>query len=303
MRASYSSAMLRAAVCLALLLAVPACKRDGTASLSVGAAGSGGDSSAQAVVTAKQGKVQLLRASDGTVAEAKVGDRLSSRDALRTEVGEADVAVDGVRVRLHESSRLELKHVGDQALRARVRGSVESEVEDKGKLDVEIENSDATAHSDGGHFFVTADGRGVVAVASVTGTVNVAGGGRSVALNQGEVTRLTRSSPAPSKPVAALRRVLLSVQWPDQKETNKATLPIEGRVDPGSRVFIQGQPVAVEESGTFHAEVPLRKGKQKIAVVTVDALGRRKEVEGVVLRDDSLPDAKVKKGLWQWRRR
>jgi hypothetical protein len=302
MRASYSFRMLRPAVFVALVLAVPACKRDGIASVSVGSAGTGGSSNAQAVVTSKQGKVQLLRGSDGTVAEAKVGDRLSARDALRTEVGEADVAVDGVRMRLHESSRLELKQIGNQALRARVRGSVESEVEDKGKLDVEMENSDATAHSDGGHFFVTADGRGVVAVASVTGTVNVAGGGKSIALNQGELTRMSKTSPAPSKPVAALRRLLLSVQWPDQKETNKATLPIEGRVDPGSRVFVQGEPVTVEESGAFRAEVPLRQGKQKIAVVTVDALGRRKQVEGVVLRDDSLPDAKVKKRLWQWRR-
>ena len=51
----------------------------------------------------------------------------------------------------------------------------------------------------------------------------------------------------------------------------------------------------------FRTEVPLRQGRQKIAVVTVDALGRRKQVESIVLRDDSLPDVKVKKRLWQWR--
>ena len=205
-------------------------------------------------------------------------------------------------MRLLEGSRLELKQVTKQGLRARVRGSIESQVDQVGRLEVEMENSDATAHSTGGHFFVTADGRGVVAVASVTGVVNVSGGGKSVALNEGEVTHLTRAEPAPSKPVAALRRVLLSVQWPDQRETNKATFPIEGRVEPGSRVFVQGEQVAVGAGGTFRAEVPLKKGKQKIAVVTVDALGRRKQVEGVVLRDDSLPDVKVKKRLWQWRR-
>ena len=298
MRASYSFPMLRAAVLLSAILAVPACKRDGRlASAAVGAT----SSSAQAVVTAKNGKVQVLRAADGSVEEAKVGDRLSARDALRTEVGAADVAVDGVRVRVHEGSRLEVRQIGNQELRARVRGNVESEVDRTGRLDVEMENSDATAHSEGGHFFVTADGRGVVAVASVTGTVNVAGGGKTVALTEGEVTHVSKSSPTPSKPVAALRRVLLSVQWPDQKETNKSTLPIEGRVEPGSRVFVQGEPIAVEENGAFRFEVPLKKGKQKIAVVTVDALGRRKEVEGVVLRDDSLPDARVKKRLWQWR--
>jgi hypothetical protein len=294
--------MFRVAAILALVLAIPACRRGGkTAAISAVSTASTGATGPEAVVTAKNGKVQVLRASDGSVSEAKVGDRLAERDALRTEVGEADVAVDGVRLRLHEGSRLELKQVGKQALRARVRGSIESEVDHTGRLDVEIENSDATAHSEGGHFFVTADGRGVVAVASVTGSVNVAGGGKSIALNQGEVTHISKAAPIPSKPVAALRRVLLSVQWPNQKETNKPTLPIEGRVEPGSRVFVQGEPVAVEEGGTFRAEVPLKQGKQKIAVVTVDALGRRKQVEGVVLRDDSLPDVKVKKRLWQWR--
>jgi hypothetical protein len=135
----------------------------------------------------------------------------------------------------------------------------------------------------------------------VTGTVNVSGGGKSIEVNKGEVTRMTRSNPRPTVPVAALRRVLLNVQWPSERETNKPTLPIAGRVEPGSRVFVQGEPVAVEEGGTFRAEVPLHQGRQKIAVVTVDALGRRKQVENVVLRDDSLPDVKVKKRLWQWR--
>jgi len=292
--------VLRAAAILVLILAVPACRQDGSRP-PVATASTGTADGAAAVVTAKNGKVQVLRAADGSVAEAKVGDRLSVRDALRTDIGEADVAVEGVRVRVHEGSRLELKQVGQQNLRARVRGSVESEVEQKGNLDVEIENSDALAHSEGGHFFVTADGRGVVAVASVTGTVNVSGGGKSIELSKGEVTRMTKGEPKPSVPVAALRRVLLNVQWPNQKETNMPTFPIAGRVEPGSRVFVQGEPVQVEEGGTFRTEVPLRQGKQKIAVVTVDSLGRRKQVESVVLRDDSLPNIKVKKRLWQWR--
>src|SRR5919201_3139577 len=172
--------MVRAVAVLAMILAIPACKRDRSGP-PLAASAAGTTENAEAVVTAKNGKVELLRAADGSVAEAKVGDRLFVRDALRTELGEADVAVEGVRMRLHESSRLELKQVDKQNLRARVRGSIESEVEEKSKLDVEIDNSDAIAHSDGGgHFFVNADGRGVVAVASVTGTVNVSGGGKSI---------------------------------------------------------------------------------------------------------------------------
>jgi hypothetical protein len=255
----------------------------------------------QAVVTASKGKVELLRGSSGAWAEAKVGDRLSAKDALRTEVGEADLAVDGVKLRLHDASRLELRAVEKRALRARVRGSVESEVDKTGKLDVEIEDSDAVAHSEGGHFFVTADGKGVIAVASVTGSVHLSSNGKSVEVGKGQVSHIGKADQPPGLPAAALRRVLLSVQWPNQKETNKPTLPIAGRVEPGSRVFVQGQPVTVEAGGSFRAQVPLRQGKQKIAVVTVDALGRRKQVESVVMRDDSLPDVRVKKKLWQWR--
>ncbi len=253
----------------------------------------------QAVVTASRGKVELLHGGSGSWADVKVGDRLGAKDALRTAVGEADLAVDGVKVRVHEASRLDVKSVSKGSMRTRIHGSLESEVDKTGKLDVEIEGSDATAFSQGGHFFVTADGKGVIAVAAVTGSVHLSGNGKSVDVQKGEISRI-QGPAGPSLPAAALRRVLLSVQWPSAQGTNQASVPIAGHVEPGSRVFVQGQPVAVEAGGSFRAEVPLREGKQRIAVVTVDALGRRKLVEGMVKRDDSLPAARVKKKLWQW---
>jgi hypothetical protein len=287
---------------VALATAAIACGRDPARAPATAAASAGAPAqSAQAVVTAKNGKVELLRAADGSVSEAKVGDKLDVRDALRTGIGEADVAVEGVRMRLHEDSQVLLKEVTREKMRARVRGLVESDVAEKGRLDLEAESSDAVAHSEGGHFFVTSDGHGVVAVASVAGSVHLSGGGKSVDVTRGEVSRLSKAEPSPSQPAAALRRVLLSVQWPNHKETNRTVLPIVGRVEPGSRVFVQGEPVVVEAGGTFRTEVPLRQGRQKIAVVTVDALGRRKQVQSMVMRDDSVPDAKVKKKLWQWR--
>src|SRR2546421_7457255 len=82
----------------------------------------------QAVVTASRGKVELSRGSTGSWSEAKVGDRLSAQDALRTEIGEADVAVEGVKLRLHDASKLEMKAVDKRKMRTRVHGSVESEV-------------------------------------------------------------------------------------------------------------------------------------------------------------------------------
>ena len=255
---------------------------------------------ALATVTASRGQVERQRGAAGQWAQVREGDQLGSSDALRTFAGEADLAVEGVRLRLHESSGVLLRAVDPRRLRARVRGSVESEVAPgKGSLDLEVEESDAVAHSDGGHFYITADGRGVIAVAAVTGSVHLTSAGKSVEVQQGEVSRVVAAA-APAQPIEALRRVLLSVEWPRDKETNRARLPVSGRVDSGSRVFVQGQPVPVEPGGAFRAEVPLRKGRQKIAVVTIDALGRRKASESFVLRDDSLPDVKVKKKLWQW---
>src|SRR2546427_13083376 len=81
--------------------------------------------SAEAVVTASRGKVELLKGPAGAWAPAKVGDRLTVRDSLRTDLGEADLSVQGVRVRLHESSKIELKQVDKNGLRAKVGGSVE----------------------------------------------------------------------------------------------------------------------------------------------------------------------------------
>ena len=106
----------------------------------------------------------------------------------------------------------------------------------------------------------------------------------------------------PTVPVEALRRVLLNVQWPNQRETNKATLPIAGRVEPGSRVFVQGEPVAVGEGGTFRTEVPLRQGRQKIAVVTVDALGRRKQVESIIKQLEAVNVPELKETIEELKR-
>jgi len=255
---------------------------------------------ATAVVISRQGKVELQRGTQGGWSDAQVGDRLAPSDALRTQLGEAEVGVNGVKMRVHEASAVRLKDANDRWLRAQVRGSVESEVEPgKGSVDVEVEGSDARAHSQGGHFFVTADGRGVVAVAAVTGSVNLTAHHRQVEVRPGTVSRVAGGALEEASP--ALRRVLLSVRWPEERATSKDTVPISGKVEAGSLVFIQGQPIPVEPGGSFRADVPLRDGKQTVAVVAIDPLGRRKQVDTTIVRDQSSPTVRVKKKLWQSR--
>jgi len=258
-----------------------------------------------AVILARTGKVELSR-NGGRWADARVGDQLVPSDALRTEAGEAELALGPVHMRLHESSAVRVKETGKSSMRARVHGAVESDVEPgRGELDVEMDGTDAVARSTGGHFFVMADGRGVVSVASVSGSVNVVAKKKEVEVKEGQVSRIEKGEV--NAPSTALRRVLLSVRWPEES-TSMEAVPVSGKVEPESRVFIQDRPVKVEKDGSFTAQVPLHDGAQKVAVLVVDPLGRRKQAWATIVRQEpkreevvSSAEPRKKKKEFQWR--
>jgi Glucodextranase, domain B len=258
-----------------------------------------------AVILARTGKVELSR-NGGQWADARIGDELVPSDALRTEAGEAELALGPVHMRLHESSAVRVKETGKSSMRARVHGAVESDVEPgRGELDVEMDGTDAVARSTGGHFFVMADGRGVVSVATVSGSVNLVARKKQVEVKEGQVSRIEKGEL--SAPSTALRRVLLSVRWPEES-TSKEAVPVSGKVEPESRVYIQGAPVKVEKDGSFTAQVPLHDGAQKVAVLVVDPLGRRKQAWATIVRQEakraevaSSSEPRKKKKEFQWR--
>src|SRR4051812_12362395 len=127
-----------------------------------------------ALLLSSKGKVELQRR-DGAWSPAARGDRVGDSDGLRTPGdGEAELSVDGVRVKLHDRSELRLLAVSSGSLRARVRGRVESDVEQgRGRVSLQVEGGDAVADSSGGHFFLTAEGKNVV-VAATRGSVALA---------------------------------------------------------------------------------------------------------------------------------
>jgi hypothetical protein len=244
-----------------------------------------------AVLIGSRGAVELQRGA-GPWSPASSGQRIGESDGLRTPAdGEAELSVDGVRVKLHDRSEIRVTTASKGLLRARVRGRVESDVEPgRGRVSLQVNDTSAVADSSGGHFLVTAEGKAAV-VAATSGSVEVAAAGKTVQVHAGEVTRV-ESGHGLEQPAAALKKVLLAVRWPGDK-TNRSSIPLVGRVAAGSRVYVQGQPVEVAPSGEFHADVRLRDGAQKIAVVTIDPLGRRKAAEGEVTRDQSMPRVQV----------
>src|SRR5947209_8145016 len=206
--------ILGALPALVLCVCAAACHRAPEGSPAPVSASLSSETKVAAVVTTRKGKVELSHGG-GQWSDARVGDELVPSDALRTEAGEAEIAIGGVRMRLHESSAVHVKQTTRTSMRAQVHGSVESEVDPgKGAVVVEMEGTDAVATSTGGHFFVTADGRGVVAVAAVTGSVNLVAHAKQVQLKEGQVSHV--DSGAPDSPSPALRRVLLSIRWPQE---------------------------------------------------------------------------------------
>jgi hypothetical protein len=244
-----------------------------------------------AVLTRSSGAVELQRGSSPW-SPAATGDRIRISDGLRTHPdAEAELSVDGVRVKLHDRSELRMAAVSPGLLRARVHGRIESDVETgKGHVSLQVDDGTTAADSNGGHFLLTAEGTAVV-VAAIEGGVEVTSGGKTVQVKKGQITRVERNGVL-DPPAAALKKVLLAVQWPGDK-TNRSSIPLSGRVAKGSRVYVQGDLVEVAPSGEFHADVRLRDGMQKIAVVTVDPLGRRKEAQSQVTRDQSAPQVNV----------
>jgi len=243
-----------------------------------------------ALLIEKKGGVELQRGG-GAWSPASLGDRIAESDGVRTPEGaEAELSVDGVRVRLHDRSEVRLTGVSSGLLRARVRGRVESDVEEgRGRVSLQVEGGDAVADSAGGHFFLTAEGKSAV-VAATRGSVALSAAGKRIEVGKDQVARAQGGNL--DQPVQQLRKVLLAVKWPGDK-TNRTAVPLAGRVAAGSRVYVQGQPVEVGPSGEFRADVHLMEGQQRIAVVTIDPFGRRREAGSRITRDRSRPQVQV----------
>jgi hypothetical protein len=240
-------------------------------------------------VIATVGEVQVLRVGDKTWQKLSEGQLLGQDDALRTAAdARVEISVDEVKVRIHEDSEFKIQQVEKNVLRAQATGRIEGDLpEGKGGIiEIKGKGSNAVVRTGGGRFSMTADGRGIVAVAAVRGTVNLATKQGEVTLSEGKQSRVYGDS-APQKPSKMLSRVLLKVDWPD-RETRLKVVPIAGKVSPGSRVTVQGRRAQVDAEGNFTVEVPLAQGKQRVAVTAVDVMGRKSVAEARVLRDDKM---------------
>ncbi len=315
-RLQLSSGLLPLAALLCAALVVPACRcgdapgpvtveyvqplREANAE-DAGAEAEGSTATNDVRVVEAKGRVEVKRGTAVDWREIKAGDRLGETDSVRTgDDSRLELELADIRVTVEERSELRVREVTETVLRAAFRGRVESRVtEDRGnELELQVDGTDTTLRTTGGEFKVNADGKGTVAVATVSGKVDFTARGRTVTVAKGEVSHQSGEG-GPEAPRPALQRVMLSVQWPGTKETNLERVPVRGVVEVGSRVRVQGQYVQVDGKGRFTAMVPLKQGEQKVAVVATDVLGRRAQEETQLRVDRRAPTVDRENRPWE----
>jgi hypothetical protein len=162
-----------------------------------------------------------------------------------------------------------------------------------------VEASEGAARTRGGELSRASVG-GRVTVGVTAGRAEFEAGGRIVTLHTGQASSAEPGQP-PSPPVALPRSLLLKVDWPAARETNRRKLVVQGKTTPGAVLTLGGQRVQVGPDGTFSHVVWLREGAQALDVVARDVGGRvEKSRSPTVVLDTRAPDVRFDTDtLWQ----
>lgn len=232
-----------------------------------------------ATVASARGRVQVRRG-DGDWQELTPGTVLGANDAVRAgRNAEATLRLgDGVEVRLSPRSELNVRELTEAVSRVRLdEGHVTAVVGSGGRtLRVQARGSDAEAESKGGTFGVVTDGRGTLAVAATTGSVRVSAAGAAVDVKAGEATTVDAGK-APAGPTAMPSSLFLKVGELAATQTNQTATTITGTTAPGALVRVGDQVATSDARGRFAMKVPLKDGRNDLAVEVIDATGRRQD--------------------------
>ncbi|MDJ0765243.1 MAG: FecR domain-containing protein [Myxococcota bacterium] len=205
-----------------------------------------------------------------------VGESLTTDDRVKTGDNSR------LMLRFGEKSKIELAERGELSVGSvspddrrfkLYQGRITVELE-KSDQSLRVENSDGSvvAQSEEGIFTVLNTGT-TVAVATRTGSVDLSSGGETVAVTSGQQSVAARG--IPSKPAPIPADVMLRVVDPGCRVQRERHVVLRGRTTPGSALSANGTPVELREDGRFSVRVPLKIGKNNIAVVTEDPAGRR----------------------------
>ncbi len=131
--------------------------------------------------------------------------------------------------------------------------------EKKPQLEVEVPDEDVVEVTIAGHKAEKNGTRYRVAVALKDGSNDIVAVAKDTTGNEGKATL----------------RVGLDATPPEV--TGTVTVIIEGKVDPGSKVYVDGVEVDTDSAGYYEAKVKVKKGQREVQVIAVDPYGNRTE--------------------------
>jgi hypothetical protein len=94
-----------------------------------------------------------------------------------------------------------------------------------------------------------------------------------LALNEGAQELVAIAKDRAGNETSAVTRITVDTTAPALQAQIK--LLVEGVVEPGSSILIDGQEVSVSGGGQYRAEVPVRKGQRTVEIVALDASGNK----------------------------
>ena len=246
------------------------------------------------VLTVEGGVEKVSKTGENSVVRA--GDTLAADDSLRTDTrGRAELAIgDSSKLTVTESTELKVRELTRAVHQVQLkRGRLVAKYGADGErvLRIEDEQGTAVAEAKSATFSILSNGQ-ALAVATETGTVNLGAAGKNVDVGAGQQAVAQRGE-APSAATAIPASVLLKIARAGLVDSSLCTV-VEGTVDQGSLLEVDGLAVPVDARGRFTAQVPRRAGQRVARVSVKDASGRMKEQQVACRKEAAAPPLRLK---------
>jgi hypothetical protein len=224
---------------------------------------------------------------------AEIGMVLEPKDRIRTaDNASAVLTKPGMfNVELDSGSNLEVKELEEKVSKFMLQeGMISADVVNNPDKIFEVEASESVARTTGANFKMTVNKKGLVALGTMKGSVNVEAEGKVIQVDQGFMTKVVKGK-TPQDPIKIPSALLLKVRWPKQRELSRRKIVVAGKTKPGARVKIEGKVVPVGNRGRFRQVVALKEGDNKLKVESYDVGGNTTTKESPKLFVDTRSDS------------